>query len=713
MYQFPNLSKLLIIFACLVFAGCGGAPASDVVVDGDTADADTLITATQIGSGGGDSFVEGEASAVLVSANTVSATWTIGVVVVDSDNIAITDDVIVNFNSTCVATGLATLSSSAASTIAGRASVQYMSGSCTGIDTVQASVTRNGLAVIASVDLDIDAAKSDIDAAVVVTMGNGTGADFEEGVIGATVTSVPAGGSSFLSVNLVEFGGEPYATSVDVTFASECFSESLSTFSSETVSSIGGLATTTYTSAGCQGSDVVTATAVAENTVLNAVIALDVESDTVLSIQFVSIDEPILSLRGAGGVETTDVTFKIIGALGAPVVGESVSFSLQSVPGGVSIAEGKETDLTNADGEVSTTVQSGTVSTTFSVTAIHDASGNSSSSQGITIFSGAPVDSKFSMSLSTFKPENAYNTDGIEVEVSIIASDYFGNDVPDGTQVFFASPESGNIDSQCTLTSGECSVTWRSAGDRPSDLRATIIAYTAGAEDYTDNNGNNVYDTEDSFSFDFDDLAEVYADEDESGGYELGELFVDSNESGGRDEGNLLWDGPCLSSVDETADCSGETSVNIWRQAVVVMPTDSPRLLNGVYSFDEGVFWIDLPTSRTTIKTSDSATGIVDFQVVIADSNSAVDTEFGPHALPIGTTINISLDSGTGFELLGTTERTVGSETFATPISFALLDNDLDEVATTTLIITVSVPGEDEAKFTWFVSADSVAELAP
>jgi len=703
MYQFPNLFKLLIISTCLVFAGCGGAPASDVVVDGGTTGTDSSTATTQIGSGGGDSFVDGEASAVLVSANTSSATWTVGVVVVDGDNIAITDDVTVNFNSTCVATGLATLSSSTAATIAGRASVQYMSGSCTGIDTVQASVVRNGSIVVASVDLDIDAAKSDIDAAVVVTMGNGTGIDFEEGVIGATVTSVPAGGSTFLSVNLVEFGGESYATSVDVTFSSGCFSEGLSTFSSETVSSIGGLATTTYTSAGCQGSDVVTATAVAENTVLNAVVTLDVESDTVLSIQFVSIDEPILSLRGAGGVETTDVTFKIIGALGAPVVNESVSFSLQSVPGGVSIAEGKETGLTDINGEVSTTVQSGTVSTTFSVTATHDASGNSSSSQGITIFSGAPVDSKFSLSLEPRKPANAYDTDGVEVELNIIASDYFGNDVPDGTQVFFASPEFGNIDSQCTLVSGECSIVWRSAGQRPDDLRATIIAYTAGAEDYEDNNGNNVYDSQDFFSVE-DDLPEAYADENDNGLYDVGELFVDSNENGEYDFGNMLWDGPCLSSVDESADCSGETSVNIWRQAVITAATNEPHFAYGEFSVDGRATWVEF-SENSRLEITENEIGEIVFNVIISDDTS-VDNVFASHALPEGTSITVELGDDTGgLVLSGATDYTVDEKAFASPIEFTLSYSDFSLITEpVTVTVTVDVADtENDTIYTWTV----------
>jgi len=503
---------------------------------------------------------------------------------------------------------------------------------------------------------------------------------------------------------LVEFGGESYATSVDVTFSSECFSEGLSTFSSETVSSIGGLATTAYTSAGCQGSDVITATAVAENTVLNAVVTLDVESDTVLSIQFVSIDTPTLSLRGAGGVETTNVTFKIIGALGAPVVNESVSFSLQSVPGGVSIAEGKETGLTNADGEVSTTVQSGTVSTTFSVTATHDASGNSSSSQGITIFSGAPVDSKFSMSLSTYKPENAYDTDGIEVSVNIIASDYFGNAVPDGTQVSFASPEFGDIDSQCTLSDGECSVIWKSAGERPDNLRASIIAYTTGAEDYTDFNGNNVYDAEDIFDIDLDDLGEAYLDENENNTYDSGELFVDSNENKSRDVGNTFWDGPCLSSVDESADCSGNTSVNIWKSAVIVSATNVPRLPVAEYSIDNGITWIEFSVGDQVPTPADEA-GVISFRIIVSDDNSSVDEEFGPHALPEGTQIDISLSNGSGFELSGTESYEVDETSSAASINFILSYGDLSSLAASSVVtVTVEVPdNSNESTYSWFV----------
>ena len=434
-------------------------------------------------------------------------------------------------------------------------------------------------------------------------MGSGLDSEFTLGVIDAEKTSLEASDSITLNVNVVDLNGAAYVReSVTIQFTSNCVAQGISEFSDSRTFTSAGFATTEYTAKGCSGTDVITARAddaafweldengewhFVNSVVLVATVTLDIEQDTVVALEFMRPGEDefflssgrfldlddfntTLSLPGAGGNQISEITFKVIGTNGGPVIGEIVSFGVTSSVGGIEIVEGRENATSDNDGLVSTVVKPGTVSTTFSVEATHDSTGSATLSDNIVVSSGIAVDSRFSLSVSTFEPEDAMIMDGIEVDVNIIASDFFGNPVPQGTQVFFATPESGSISPSCFLVAGECSVKWQSAGSRPFDGRATIIAYTDGAEDFTDNNGNNVFDASDTAGTD---LSEPFVDENENGNYDIGEFFVDTNLNEVWDNGNGEWDGPCLQSSNPAALCDGNSSVTIFKTAVLDMNT--------------------------------------------------------------------------------------------------------------------------------------------
>jgi len=665
---------------CMSLYGCGGAPGDSSGGTGGVAGETTL----QIGSGGGSSFNNGVLSEELLSAGTSSASWTVSVVVANENNIAVTEEVAVTFTSTCVETGLASLDNLSVNTVAGRASVTYSSGSCTGIDTVVASLSSGASA---SVDLDIEANTSDSGGGTgsideTVRIGNGSGSAYVDGILAVGSSSLQAGGTTNLSASLVDNDGEFVTQSITVTFTSSCVSDGIASFGQSSVASSAGQAVTSYTASGCVGDDIVTATANVNGEEVTATVTLNVTADTVSGLEFVSVSQSVLALPGTGGTETAEVQFRLIGELGAPVLGEAVSFDLTSSVGGVAIAPSRVSDISDENGLVSTLVRSGTVSTTFSVIATHDSSGNQTTSDGIVVSSGVPVDSKFSLSLSTFTPADAFGINGIDVGVSVIASDFFGNDVPDGSQVFFASPESGNIDSSCTLLSGQCSVTWISSGVRPSDLRATIIAYTNGAEDYTDVNGNTVFDGSDVAGSD---LEEPFIDEDESGTYEPGEFFVDANSNGVRDGGNNLWDGPCLDAVNPVADCSGEDSILISETAIIRMPTNTPRLLSAVVSINGGANQV--LENGDTIYTGSLGQAIV--TAVVADDNLQADP-FGGHPLPTATLIGFGLNlSGGGFDLSSNSVEVDLTDTTASTVKAFLTDSS--EVSDTNVVMSLRV----------------------
>ena len=374
-----------------------------------------------------------------------------------------------------------------------------------------------------------------------VFLGNGLGDDFTVGEVSSSNTSLAAGETVTLSVQMVDGNNAAYVDSgVTIEFSSNCEAAGIADFSDSRVFTSTGFATTLYTANGCSGDDVIIARAtdsgffdrdengflIFDNVVLIAEVSLNIAQDTVVDLRFIpdtfaardsgvtgSVVIPdfqdTLTLPGAGGSQTSEVSFRVIGAQGASVIGETVNFSVSNPAGGVAIVEGRESDVSDNNGIVSTVVRSGTVSTTFSVVATHPPTSVSSLSDSIVVSSGAAAANRFNIAADATRDdedgdgdmntgelfvENGSNTVGTEVTISVLASDAFGNDIPDGNQVFFASPINGNVGSSCTISGGQCSVTWISEGGVPFNFRTYVIAYTDGAEAFEDSNANAVYE---------------------------------------------------------------------------------------------------------------------------------------------------------------------------------------------------------------------------
>jgi hypothetical protein len=420
--------------------------------------------------------------------------------------------------------------------------------------------------------------------ATVVKIGNGTGANFVLGKLATTKTTLQSGSSATISTNLVDGSNAAVTESYSIGFTSDCLANGLANLSKNgnsvsEVSTSNGLATVNYTPLGCSGTDIVTATTTVGSTVLTATVSLTIEADQVLAVEFVSISQKQISLRGIGGQETSQVTFKLVGAQSAPIVGENVTFNLSTSEGGITLAPGTQTAVTDNAGMVTTVVQSGTTATTLKVIAVHDATNIQGSSSDIVISTGVAIDKNFSLSVSDWQPAGAFSVDGVSVTISVIASDQFGNSPPDGTQVRFVSPEAGKVGSACELIDGRCSVTWLSSATRPTDMRVQILAYMRGAETFTDKNGNSVYDDPSEFNLSTNDISEPFADHNENGIHDLGEFYVDSNQNGVFDSnGDSEWNGPCLSGVNPAAICSATDNVFVFRDLRIFMPKNAVNI---------------------------------------------------------------------------------------------------------------------------------------
>lgn len=526
----------------------------------------------------------------------------------------------------------------------------------------------------------------------VYSVGNGSGSGFKDGIIDTNKTTLDSGDTATLRVNVVDQANNPPVVDLTVSFASTCSSSGLATFG--TVNQVTrGLFQVSYTNGGCEkAEDVITATLTQNND--QASVKIKAVGPEVLSVSFVSATQTQLSLAGIGGNESSELIFKVSGPQGVPVVGKQVGFSINSQVGGATILASRVTGTTDQTGQVRTIVNSGTVAGPFNVRAVHSETGRQGISPDIVVSTGVAEASRFTLSNSDYAPKAAFSASGIETTWSIIASDAFGNNPIDGTRISFVAPESGNIQSSCLLANGVCSVIWRSSNPRPADMRIAILAYTNGAEDFNDSNGNSVYDSSDSG---FTDLGEPYADENESGSYNVGEYFFDSNKNGVRDTGNGKWDGPCLVKVDPRAICTGESSVTIYESLLLTMPNNNARI------FRQGTF----PVVGSTITLQQGAS-VSYANLYMADANTNADT-LGGNPMPSGTTFTFSIE-GSGVTPQGVTTYTVPSNTIQPtgPYGITLAAAVVAPTATlptgVRLLLSIAVPGEGAQQFAWPIS---------
>ncbi len=391
-----------------------------------------------------------------------------------------------------------------------------------------------------------------------VTMGSGT--PFVEGAASVSLAQISAGGTSVISVSIVDDQGNLFTEPVEVNFSSGCSAQSTAMFSSPVTTS-NGVATSTYLAQGCVGDDPINVTANAGGINLSASASINVLAADIGSIEFVSASPENIGILGTGivgGSESSTVVFKVKDTDGNPYNNRDVNFALNTNVGGINLSQ--EVATTNAQGLVQTVVNSGTVPTTVRVTASTKTLNDQivfTQSSLLVVSTGLPDQDSFSMSRGVANPE-AWGVDGVEVPVTVRMADAFNNPVPDGTAVNFTT-EGGSVESSCTTTNGVCSVLWTSQNPRPAgriltqsfctlanDLdptifcarepladgknylgqefggRVTVLATAIGEESFPDKNGNGRFDESEYTLFQGTDVG--------GRAYDLKEAFVDHNE---------------------------------------------------------------------------------------------------------------------------------------------------------------------------------------
>jgi hypothetical protein len=481
-----------------------------------------------------------------------------------------------------------------------------------------------------------------------IFIGSGSGSDFNAGELSIAVTSLAAGGQTTITATLADSDGNLYQDDAEVAFNTDCFSTGLATIETP-VDSVGGVVTSTYVARGCSGTDNVRATVTVNGDTTTATGAITVQPAEIGSMEFVSASPTLIGLRGVGLTEVSRVTFRVRDKNGNPVIQERVNFSLSTNVGGVNIPAGAETAVSDSNGLVGTDVKSGTIPTAVRVTASLDSNPLiSTQSDGLIISTGISDQNSMSLATATFNPE-AYRKDGVEVVLTVHAADHFNNPVPDGTSVYFTT-EGGQIQSQCQLEDGVCSVIWTSSNPRPSENyvpggmagRITILASMLGEESFIDANGNGVLDSGDT---PFANVPEAFRDDNEDQEREAGyEEFVDFNSNGVYDGANsdpnyngvLCCDtaavteaqlavakgedpGVCYNVTPITSiECSSAKNINVRQYLYMIMAESNPvvTLVSGTLA----------PGNTVTYEVVGEETGQI---------------------LPAGTTVSASLEEGT------------------------------------------------------------------
>ena len=459
---------------------------------------------------------------------------------------------------------------------------------------------------------------------------------FSVGAASVTLSSIVFGVnplSAFGTTSMaVTVAGVPITTPITVNFASVCASSGKATVSSS-ATTVGGVATGSYRDNGCAGTDTVTATASGGSSTGT----LAVSAPAIGSLQFISASPTTISLKGIGGTETSQVTFKVVDAGGFPLSGKTVSFGLSTTIGGITLtpAGSPPTAVSDNNGLVVITVNAGVVSTPVRVTATVGTL--TSQSNELTITTGIPDQDSFSLSASTHNIEG-WNYDGTTSVLTARLADHFNNPAPDGTAVNFTS-EGGSIVGSCTTINGACTSTFTSQALRPANGRVTVLAYAVGEESFTDLNGNGLADTGEMIDANnkSTDMPEAFVDYNEDGVRNVNEPFLDFNSSGAYDVADGKFNGVLCSG---SPICSTTKTIHVRQSQVLTLSSSGANIaLFKDAAQATATTQIDLSSCNSVVAAVDVTQPVKTYYLRVVDVNG--------NAMPAGTTLVLTKTNGT------------------------------------------------------------------
>lgn len=328
--------------------------------------------------------------------------------------------------------------------------------------------------------------------------------------------TLASGATTVITVELRDADGQLLLIPLDVEFSSACKQAGSAELDAK-ATSIGGIASATYRSLGCEGNPTDTVTAFINGKSISTLLPLS--ASEVASIEFIDSSETVIALKGTGGknrTESSNIQFKLIDELKQPVANSRIDFKLSSNNGGVSL--NRHSINTNSQGISEVTVTSGKIPMAVRVHAcyipdeqipsdypfndvtcwkeLYDQCKTTPTAEGcpegqlnlvqldsqitsvsdlLTITSGLPDNDSFTVASDNYNVEGL-QYDNVTANVTIFMADHFGNFVPDGTPVYLRAEGGaiGLIDGEqfsdllrCETIDGVCTVQWRSQDPKP------------------------------------------------------------------------------------------------------------------------------------------------------------------------------------------------------------------------------------------------------
>lgn len=522
------------LLACLAACGGGGGSAGTTTGGSGSSSGSTTTTGTATLS---LALLDSAGAVLSVNAVTSGGTFYARATVLDAAGVAV-PNALVTFSTDST---IGALSSGAVLTNAsgvGKVQISPANLTVTSAAQLTAHVSVNTVALTTSLNYQTSAAN--------VTISSVT----------ANPSSISALQSSAVTANVTVNGVAATAGQVAVSFSASCGSFSPST---ATTSSAGVVSTTYQSTSACSGAVSLSASATSATSAGGSITVATAQAANIL---FDSATPTSLVVSSATGSKQSTVKFKVVDGLAGGMGSQFVTVSLdaQSSAAGVTFNVGgaltaaNQTVTTDGFGFASVIIQSGTLPTPVIVKGAVSASMFAFSS-GIVVTSGKASQNNSSLAATKTSIEGL-NIDGIQTILTMRASDRQGNPIPTGTAITFVASH-GTIQGSClTDATSSCSVTYTSSGLRPTSGFARILAYMDGEESFVDLNGNNVWDSGETF-------------------YDMGVAYRDDNNNTVSDAGEQTYPGgltgssSCASnpyaypSVTNTCDGTWSNSIRV------------------------------------------------------------------------------------------------------------------------------------------------------
>lgn len=313
------------------------------------------------------------------------------------------------------------------------------------------------------------------------------------------------------------------------------------------------------------------------------------------AIIFVGATTPtMVTSRASSALSSSILTFKLIDSASNPIAYRSVSAILanESKAAGI-VFDGDTTTLdttTDGNGLASVVVRAGAVPGPVTVKLSDSAHTNVVGlSTGVSVSSGRAAQDRLSLASDKTSLEALFAS-GVTATLTFTVSDRFGNPVPAGSTVNFATNSGvivGSSGATCNLDStSQCTVTYKSiAGSSlPANGHVFVIAWMSGEEAFLDLNGDGIWQSNEPFSA-------------------LGTPYLDNNWNGARNQseqivGNIPAPGTSQCPASAYPSVAGTCDTGQWRDDVtvrsyvyLVMATSEARIRQ-LGQRDADGFWV-------------------------------------------------------------------------------------------------------------------------